>query len=44
MPMALGVGFWALLTCAVAWVLVPRAERLARALKDTDADAQATDA
>ena len=32
MPLALGMGFWALLTSAVAWVLVPRAERLARAV------------
>ncbi len=31
MPLALGLAFWALLTCTVAWALVPRAERLARA-------------
>ncbi len=31
MPLALGVGFWAVLTSAVAWGLVPRAERWAAA-------------
>lgn len=30
-PLAYGMGFWALLTCATAWVLVPRAQRLATA-------------
>jgi MFS transporter, DHA1 family, multidrug resistance protein len=31
LPLALGVGFWAVLTTAVAWGLVPRAERWAHA-------------